>query len=112
MSRSKMEQAMAAPYFTNLGFFNANELSKLSRTSRTLEVAATEEFYRSFLLKYIVLGQQYKAEALIRANPECLLRTFQATDYSGRTIIASPFKAAIGAGDKPMWEMIRTLKTH
>jgi hypothetical protein len=27
-------------------------------------------------------------------------------DYSGRTIIAKPFQAALGAGDKPMWEMM------
>ncbi|MDP1604301.1 MAG: hypothetical protein Q8M03_13660, partial [Legionella sp.] len=29
-----------------------------------------------------------------------------AIDYSGRTIIATPFQAALGAGDKPMWNMM------
>ncbi|HFD2232710.1 TPA: hypothetical protein ACF9YZ_002373 [Legionella pneumophila] len=30
----------------------------------------------------------------------------KAKDYSGRTILGTAFQAAIGAGDKPMWEMM------
>ncbi len=35
-----------------------------------------------------------------------LLIKSKAVDYSGRIIIGTAFQAAIGTGDKPMWEMM------
>ncbi len=44
---------------------------------------------------------------MIQANPKLLLVKSQTKDYSGRTIIATPFQAALGAEDERMWEMMK-----
>ena len=102
----KVEHLIAAPFVSSLSFFNNKELDNLLGTSKTMHAAATEELRRRSLLKHIVLGEQDKAEALIQAHPKWLLNKAITADYSRRTIVATPFQAAIGAGDKPMWEMI------
>jgi hypothetical protein len=100
----KMNDALTTT--SSSSFFNDKEPSNLLRTSNTPNTAATQEFNQCELLKHFVLGEQDKAETLIKAHPKWLLNKYLAQDYSGRTIIATPFQAAIGAGDKPMWEMI------
>lgn len=102
----KVENLIAVPFVSSLSFFNDKELHGLFGTSKQFNAAATEELYRRSLLKHIVLGEQKEAEALIKSHPKWLLSKSQAQDYSGKRIIATPFQAAIGAGDKPMWEMI------
>ncbi|PWY55050.1 hypothetical protein DGG96_13955 [Legionella qingyii] len=90
-------------------FFTEKDLSTLSLTSKTLnEVASAELTQRAAkqLLTYVLMGEQNKAEVMIKANPSLLLIQSKAVDYSGRTIIGTAFRAALGAGDKPMWEMI------
>lgn len=102
----KMDDAIAAPFVTSLSFFSGKDLTNLLETSKKLNGAATHELEQRALLRHIVLGEQEPAEALIQAHPKWLSSQSIAQDYSGRTIVATPFQAAIGAGDKPMWEMI------
>ncbi|WP_131795872.1 hypothetical protein [Fluoribacter gormanii] len=92
-------------------FFTNKDLANLCLTSKTLNSIASPElnrrmFQAQILLAYVVLGEQENAQSLIEENPQLLLIRTKAIDYSKRTIIATPFQAAIGAGDKHMWEMI------
>ncbi|HDV5710598.1 TPA: hypothetical protein RJD49_002309 [Legionella pneumophila] len=91
-------------------YFTTRDLSNLSLTSKMLYSLASPELkiHRAAqqLLTYVVLGEQVKAKAMIEKNPELLLMKAKAKDYSGRTIAGTAFQAAIGAGDKPMWEMM------
>ena len=110
---SMSEQRLSGPYFFSKGlepgFFMAEELLNLSLTSKVLRGAAhrdMEHLAAQKLVTHVVLGEQDKAHALLHANPKLLLIKSEAKDYSGRTIRATPFQAAIGAGDKPMWEMM------
>lgn len=93
-------------------FFTNNDLRALSLTSRTIGTVASAELRQRklahALLTYVVLGEQEQAKALIEEKPELLFCYSQTVDYSGRTIIGTAFQAAIGAGDKPMWEMMLT----
>jgi len=91
------------------GFFTNQDLYNLSQTSKTMHKVVSGELNQRAaqkLLTHVVLGEQDKAEAMIKANNKLLYIKTSAKDYSGRTIIATPFQAAIGAGDKPMWEMM------
>lgn len=103
------EQAFALPLM-QLGLMRNTNFVSLSLSSRTLYAVAKPELKRRAvthkLLKHVLLGEQTEACAMIKANPKLLLIKAEAKDYSGRTIIATPFQAAIGAGDKPMWEMM------
>jgi len=93
----------------NPAFFSNKDLAKLSQTSKAMNKVVSGELNQHAaqkLLTHVVLGQQDKAEAMIKANPKLLSIKTSAIDYSGRTIIATAFQAAIGAGDTPMWEMI------
>lgn len=96
----------------NPAFFSNKDLATLSQTSKAMKKLVSEELDKRIakiakkLLTHVVLGEQDKAEAMIKANPKLLSIKTSAIDYSGRTIIATAFQAAIGAGDKPMWEMI------
>ena len=87
-------------------FFTNKELSELSKTSRILYCLAKPELDARKLLSHVVLGEQDKAKAMIKANPKLLLIRTKAVDYSGRTIIGTAFQGALGAGDKPMWNMM------
>lgn len=91
-------------------FFSNSDLAHLRLSSKTLNsVVEFDELNRRLaqkLLNYVVRGEQDKAQALIARKPELLLIRIEAIDYSGRTIIGTAFQAAIGAGDKPMWEMM------
>src|SRR5688500_6820432 len=99
LSCNKFYFSRAEPTFPC--FFTDNDLFNLSLSSRILYSAAQPELTRSApqkLLTYVILGEQDKANAMIKANPKWLLIQSKAVDYSGRTIIATPFQAAIGAG--------------
>ncbi|MDP3268430.1 MAG: hypothetical protein Q8M40_05210 [Legionella sp.] len=90
-------------------FFTSKNLAVLSLTSKTLRnFALPEQNLRAAqkLLTHVILGEQIEAETMIKHNPELLLIKSRSKDYANRTIIATPFQAAIGAGDKPMWSMI------
>ncbi len=91
----------------HLRFFK-NSLFSLSRTSMYLRAAVSLEIKARAvkLVQHVVLGEQDEAEALIQECPELLLYKAEVVDYSGRKIIATPFQAAIGAGDKQMWELM------
>jgi hypothetical protein len=111
---SPLEKALPIPYFfsqkgSSSSLLNNDELSKLSRIS-TAGYRATKQVLQQRgaqkLLTHVVLGEEAKAQEMLEASPSLLLIPSRAVDYSGRTIIAKPFQAAIGAGDKPMWEMM------
>jgi hypothetical protein len=53
-----------------------------------------------------VHGEEEESEAIIKACPELLYYGAEVIDYSGRTIIATAFQAALGAEDMRMWEMM------
>lgn len=92
-----------------LTFFTEKDLSTLSLTSTKLNAVASPELTQRAakqLLTYVLMGEQYKAVVMIKANPSLLMIRSKAVDYSGRTIIGTAFQAALGAGDKPMWEMM------
>jgi hypothetical protein len=98
------EKGMSSSFFTNDDWY------KLSLTSKSLWVISSPELEERLkpiaqkLLSHVVLGQEAVARAMIEKNPKLLLIKSEAKDYQGRTIIATPFQAALGACDKPMWE--------
>mgnify|MGYP006921733590 CR=1 FL=1 len=90
-------------------FFTNQDVANLRLTSKTLDSVIYSELNQRAaqkLLTHVVKGEQDKAQAMIEKKPELLLIRTQAVDYSGRTIIGTAFQAALGAGDKPMWEMM------
>lgn len=90
-------------------FFPNNELRALSKTCRVLNAEVRPELTKraaAEVMKYVVYGEQVKAKYMIEANPRLLLAKTQYIDYSGRTIFGTPFQAALGAEDSPMWEMM------
>lgn len=90
-------------------FFSNQALRALAQTSQSYHQLASEELRQraaKTLLTHILKGEQNEAKVMIKTNPHLLTIRSSATDYSGRTIIATPFQAAIGAGDKPMWQMM------
>ncbi|STX55730.1 Uncharacterised protein [Legionella beliardensis] len=90
-------------------FFTNEDLANLSLTSKTLNGVVSSELNQreaQKLLTHVVKGEQDKAKAMIEKKPELLLIRTQTVDYSGRKIIGTAFQAAIGSGDKPMWEMM------
>ncbi|HFD2380890.1 TPA: hypothetical protein ACT96X_001406 [Legionella pneumophila] len=91
-------------------FFTDKDLAYLSLTSKTLNSVVFSELNQrkkaQKLVAHVVLGKQDEAQAMIEKNPELLLISSETVDYSGRTIIGTAFQAALGAGDKPMWEMM------
>lgn len=117
LKESLIENVMTVPdLFSKEGFspsfFTNDDLFKLSLTSKSLGSIASPELEKRLeplaqkLLSHVVLGQEAEARAMIEKNPKLLLIKSEAKDYQGRTIIATPFQAALGAGDKPMWEMM------
>ncbi|STX28615.1 SidC homolog [Legionella beliardensis] len=93
----------------NPTFFKKEDLLSLSLTSKTLYSTVAPELLQreaQKLLAHVVLGEQDEAQRMLEKNPELLLIRQETLDYSGRTIIGTAFQAALGAGDKPMWEMI------
>ncbi len=112
------ELSLAEQVFTKLqiysegfkpSFFTNKDLANLSLTSKTLGSVVFSELNQreaQKLVTHVVQGEQDKAQAMIEKNPELLLIRSEAKDYSGRTIIGAAFPAALGAGDKPMWEMM------
>ncbi|HAU1150629.1 TPA: hypothetical protein JBI12_01530 [Legionella pneumophila] len=112
------ELSLAEQVFTRLqiysegfkpSFFINKDLANLSLTSKTLNGVVCSELNQRAaqkLLTHVVKGEQDKAQALIEKNPGLLLIKSKAVDYSGRTIVGTAFQAAIGSGDKPMWEMM------
>lgn len=91
--------------FFSLNFFDNKDLGHLASASRTF-YPVVKEAQEQRLLSHVIQGRQLAAQAIIEVNPSLLLVKSKAVDYSGRTIIATPFQAALGAGDKPMWEMM------
>lgn len=90
-------------------FFRNQDLGNLSLTSKIFKGAVSRELNKRAaraLSTYVVLGNQDKAQAMIENNPQLILIKSKAVDYIGRIIEGSPFQAAIGAGDKPMWEIM------
>lgn len=102
----RMEDALTLPFVSSLSFFNDKELRIILGTSRTLNTAARIEWNRRELLRHIVLDNQDAAIALIKADPEKLLVQLHVQDYSGRTIIATPFQAALGTGNVSLCMMM------
>ncbi len=90
------------------GFLTNKDVVQMLSTNKadTLEPGFKLLRESSKLLHYVVRGDEDRAKAMIEANPELLLYKSKAEDYSGRTIIGTPFQAAIGAGDALMWEMM------
>lgn len=120
IGKSQCEALLATPEFvsaTTKEGFNSNlisyrELVNLSLASRTLFAGLKEAREARLkqdaneLLQHVVLGHKSEAKAMISENPNLLLIPSTALDYSGRTIIGTAFRAAIGAGDKPMYTMM------
>lgn len=112
------ELSLAEQLFTSLqiysegfkpSFFTDKDLANLSLISKTLDSVVFSELNQRAaqkLVAHVVLGEQDEAQAMIEKNPELLLIRSEAVDYSGRTIIGTAFQAALGSGDKPMWEMM------
>jgi hypothetical protein len=94
------------------------KIGSYMQTKDRAYVASTNKYYNRLfkqelnneaaekLLTYAVRAQQDDAEKMIKANPSLLSISASVKDNSGRTIIATPFQAALGVGDKPMWEMM------
>lgn len=95
---------VTASFLTDGGLFN---LLITTKTQGLFAKSSLDQRAAQKLLGHVVLGEEAKARDMIAANPGLLLITSKAVDYSGRTVIATPFQAALGAGDKPMWEMMR-----
>lgn len=92
-----------------LSFLGTAEVVNLSQVSKVVRnTTAADRTLRAAqrMLQHVVLGEQTKACTMMKLNPGLLLIKSKALDYSGRMIIATPFQAAVGAGDKPMWEMM------
>jgi hypothetical protein len=120
IGKSQCEALLATPEFvsatTKEGFnsklISYRELVNLSLASRTLFAGLKEAREARLkqdaheLLQHVVLGHKSEAKAMISENPNLLLIPSTALDYSGRTIIGTAFRAAIGAGDKPMYTMM------
>jgi hypothetical protein len=81
-------------------------LSSVSKTTQALFQPNQLQMLANKLLLQVIRGKQEKAEVILKIRPALLLVKGTATDYSGRTIIATAFQAALGAGDKPMWDMM------
>ncbi len=60
-------------------------------------------------LKAVLYGQLDKAKTLLIQHPACLIQRVEVTDHTGRKIVATPFQGALGAIDKPMWDMMMPL---
>lgn len=89
-----------------LRFFDSQSLDSLSKSSFYWNESLNNELLARKLLTHVVLGEQDHAHAMIEANPALLLIRTKVVDYSGRTIIATPFQAALGAEDTLMWQMM------
>ena len=96
-------QYIIGPYLDNQG---KSRLSKCSRFFHSFIKEDLEGLGAAKLLDFVIRGEQEKAKEMLKANPSLLLKPSQAEDYSGRTIIAKPFQAAIAAEDERMWEMM------
>lgn len=60
------------------------------------------------LLQYVVQGEQFKAEAVVKKNSALMFEKAKVTDYSGRTFPSiSAWEYALWAYDQPMWEMLQ-----
>ncbi len=93
----------------NPNFFTNKDLANLSLSSIPLHSTVVSELQQRAarkLLTHVVKGEPDEAQVMIEKNPQLLLMRTQAIDYSGRTITGTAFQAALGAGDKPMWEMM------
>lgn len=91
-----------------LRFFDDSSLLNLSLVSKTMRYATIEEVNNraQLLVQHVVYGEEEEAEAMIKACPELLYYRVEVVDYSGRTIIATAFQAALGAEDICMCTMI------
>jgi hypothetical protein len=85
----------------DLGFF--------AQTSTTLQnafQARLDKETAAQLGQYIVHGDEDNAKKMLEANPRLLLQTVTVEDYSSRTITGTPYRLALGAVDKTMWQMM------
>ncbi|MFI4917944.1 MAG: hypothetical protein ACHP65_00145 [Legionellales bacterium] len=107
--RLLIETTLATPLLfsgVSPSFFTTKDLYNLSLTSKTFRQLASDNLACARLLKHVILGDEGYAQDMIEANPTLLFMKTSAQDYSGRTIIATPFQGAIGAGDTSMWKMM------
>ncbi len=84
------------------GFFDTTSIAYLLETNQIVN----RMIKMPMLMLAIVRGEQEAAEKIIAAHPKLLLKKGHAVDHSGRTIIATPFQAALGADDELMWQMM------
>jgi hypothetical protein len=87
-------------------FLSTQDKARLSSSCSSLYGFFKEELTAEKLLRHVVRGEQDQAQAMIAANPSLLLVRIKTNDYSGRTIKATPFQAALGAEDELMWQMM------
>lgn len=90
----------------NTGYFSDDEMLAVSYCFGFFNKTTLDNSFATKVLEHAIKGNQDEAEKLIKFNPACLLVRTQAVDYSGRTIIATPFQAALGAEDERMWQMM------
>ena len=100
-----LDGSAITPLVDSVGFFNSASLAALSRTNLALCKAFSSKATER-LLQHVVYGEEDEAMEMLKANPELLLIKSNVQDYSGRTIVATPFQAAIAAEDERMWEMM------
>src|SRR3990167_3967437 len=101
-------------------FFKENEITQvigaLSNTCTTLhklfQPSLTElaDKAAAKLLEHVLKGEKQAVIDILNKHkhPALLFRKAKAKDYSGRTIYASPYQAALGAEDTDMLQMMKT----
>lgn len=86
------------------------KIMQLKKTSDFKEYKSTQISYPNRLLQYIVEGNEIKAEKLIAANPDILLKAGSVVDLSGRVFKKiTAFQYALWAWD---WHMRRMIKKY
>lgn len=86
-----------------VGFFEPR--SAPSDTS-TVKTDLTSQAPIRTLIQHILQGNEKKAQEMLEDSPKLLLQSSRERDYSGRLISGTPFRVALGAGDRRMWEMM------
>lgn len=73
------------------------------------DLADQDQIYAQKLLHCVITNKLFLASSQMKLNPGLLLITAEAEeDSSKRTTVATPFQAALGTGNKPMWVTMRS----
>ncbi len=95
-------------HYTIFNHLPDEDLYRLSQTSPAMYAACKAPLQESAMKKllfYVVRAEEALALKMLRANPNLLLYTSEATDYSNRTYRGyTPFQAALLCHDVTLWQ--------